>query len=388
MTLRKYSADRVFNGQEFLADDTVVILGREGEIVDLVPREQAGEDVEHLEGILMPGLINAHCHLELSHMKGKIPEGTGMTDFILSILAHRQADAEEIQAAIAEADAAMYAEGIVAVGDICNTANTIPQKLNSRIHYRNFVEVSGFHPDLAEPRFTNILNVYEQFRRALPEADSAIVPHAPYSVSPQLFQKVVQHRPGARASLHNQECLAEAELFQDGSGDLVRLYKELGVTLDFFTPTGQSSLRSVLPYFAPEQQLLLVHNVTTTAEDLQFIDQHRDRLPGLYFCLCPSANAYIGNGAPNLSLLLNSSIPLVIGTDSLASNHRLSVVEEMRKIQRLHPEISLATLLQMATFNGARALGIEDQYGRLEKGMRPGLVVMEGEGKLLAKRVF
>lgn len=385
MTFRKYRANSVFDGREFLPDDTVVVVKEDGVIDALLSTEAAGDDVQQLDGILLPGLVNGHCHLELSHMKGLIPEGTGMTDFILSILSQREAGAEAMQEAMAAADAAMYAEGIVAVGDICNTANTIETKQRSGMLYRNFVEVSGFHPGLAEPRFTNILNVYARFREELPHLDSSIVPHAPYSVSPLLFEKVVNHGPAAIASLHNQECIAEAELFRDGSGDLVRLYEALGVKLDFFTPTGKTSLQSVLPYFTPEQQLLLVHNVTMTAEDLQYMEEYREQLPALYACLCLSANDYIGNGSPNLPLLLKSKLPLLIGTDSLASNHQLSVVEEMRRIQRLHPSICFATLLQMATYNGAKALGFADQLGLLEPGKAPGLTLLKvvGEGNEL-----
>ena len=381
MPFRKYTASRVFNGREFLPDDTVIVVKDDGVIEALLPTGAAGDDVQPLDGILLPGLINAHCHLELSHLKGQIPEGTGMTDFILAILGKRGAAEEAIREAIAQADREMHAEGIVAVGDICNTAYTIEQKKISGIHYRNFLEVSGFHPDLALPRFQAIEETWKRFKQELPHLESTIVPHAPYSVSPLLFEKVIHHNSTGLHSLHNQECIAEQDLFRDRSGDLVRLYEALGVQLDFFTPTGRSSLRSVLPHFLPEQQLLLVHNVTTNHEDLAFLDAHKDILPQLYFCLCPSANAYIGNGYPDPALLQQSPIPLVLGTDSLASNHRLSIVEEMRHLQRVHPGIGFATLLQMATYNGAMALGIDSQYGSLEVGKAPGLTLLRGVGE-------
>ena len=161
-----------------LDESSVLITNEEGVIKDIAPIAEAGDNVQTFEGILSPGFINCHCHLELSHLKGLIPEHTGLVPFILSILKQRHATEDEILTAMQQADDAMLQAGIVAVGDISNNALSFSQKQRSKLQYHNFIEVSGFSPAIAKPRFEVALEVYNTFKTHFPNHTS-LVPHAP-----------------------------------------------------------------------------------------------------------------------------------------------------------------------------------------------------------------
>lgn len=384
MGYRKFSAQQIFTGSQ-LVDNQVLITDENGKVEALIPRRDAGDDMQVLEGILTPGFINAHCHLELSHLKGVVPTGTGMVDFLLSVMSQRTADEATIYQAIAAAEAAMLQNGIVAVGDICNTAFTIPQKENENLYYQNFIEATGFVSATADARFGSAKAVWDQFQAALPAgrnhqgARSSVVPHAPYSVSEALFSLISNMAGNTLLTMHNQESADEDLFIRTGVGAFNRLYKTLGLDISFYQPSGKSSLQTTLPRFNKDQHLILVHNVTTTADDLRYLQQGQQagNVPVVHFCLCPLANLYIGNGLPNVELLRKESANILVGTDSLASNHQLSVIAELNVLHRHFPAIPIEELLQWATINGAVALGISDRYGSFEAGKRPGIVLVD-----------
>lgn len=426
MTYRKFKADYLFTGEETAEPDSVLITTPEGIVQDIVPAAVAGSDVVYYPGWLAPGFINCHCHLELSHMRGVLPEGTGLVDFLASVMRRRKPDerkpgarpreggaggpaeggasgpaggtgmapdvhAEMIGRAAAAAEEEMLAGGIVACGDICNTADTLPVKAAGRMHYHNFIETMGFVEAGAPARMAASKVVFDAFETVFPGRNS-IVAHAPYSVSPALFKLIADHGAEYGAhhgtaqllTIHNQETEAENEFYLTGKGDFLRLYEALGLDVSFFKGTGKRSLESILPFFHQDQRLILVHNVATTAEDLA--DMGSPKLPSLYFCLCPNANLYISGRLPDLDLLQRSGIPLVLGTDSLASNHQLDLLAEMKTLQQHFPQLETATLLKWATAGGAKALGIETTVGRFAKGMRPGVVsVSHLDGERLMK---
>ena len=381
MAYRKFKADQLFTGQSLLSGGEVLITAENGVIEAIVPASEAGEDLELLSGILSPGFVNAHCHLELSHMKGRIAPGSGMVDFLLGVMKQQNFPAEEVQQAIADAEAAMLGSGIVAVGDICNTPDTIGQKSNGRLLYRNFIETMGFIPATAPQRFAFGKSVYDQFEARFPGMNS-LVPHSPYSVSPALL-KLIAEMPGNNlVSIHNQESDAETAFLLHGTGDMHRLYEFLGIDLSFYNPPGKSAPQLMLPAFSKAQQLILVHDVHTSAADLEWMEKKQEELPEIFMCLCPNANLYIGNGLPEVEMMRSSGVRLVTGTDSLSSNNELNILEEIKTIAHHFPSIPLAELLQWATLNGAMALGFEKMIGSFEKGKLPGVVLIEkcGDG--------
>ncbi len=374
MGYRKFRADYLFTGNGLLLKDKVLITGHDGRILSVVPAAEAGEGVEVFPGILSPGFVNCHCHLELSHMKGVIPERTGMTDFLLGVMQQRSFPHEQVQQAIADAEMAMWQQGVVAVGDICNTADTLVQKQSGRLRYHSFIETMGFIPATAALRFEAARKVYEQFVAAQGIAGTvSLAPHAPYSVSPELFRLITQYPGNRLLTLHNQESSAEDDFIRSGNGELLRLYEAMGLDISFYSPYGTDSIQACLPYFLPAQSVLLVHNVLTNASDLELIAASP---VDVHFCLCPNANEYIGNGLPDIDLFRRYAVNIVTGTDSLASNHQLSILEELKTIRKYYPAIDKYELLQWATLNGAKALGMEKQLGSFEEGKTPGVLLI------------
>lgn len=272
----------------------------------------------------------------------------------------------------------MLQNGIVAVGDICNTANTVEQKKAGRLLYHNFIETMGFIESSAAQRFEACLAVYDQFARLYrtPAQSNSIVPHAPYSVSPALFQMITRFPGNHLLAIHSQESVAEREFIEKGTGDLHRLYDALHIDISFYKPANKGSLPSYLSHFLPNQSLILVHNTNTNKHDLEYIAGGELPVANLYFCLCPNANLYIGNPLPNIDLLRQYRATMVVGTDSLASNHQLSILAELQTIHQHFPHIEKVELLQWATLNGAEALQLDDELGSFEPGKKPGVLVI------------
>ena len=377
---RKISADKIFNGYQFLQQQ-VLITDAAGVIVDIIDEKESGDDVEKLNGILCPGFINAHCHLELSHMKGHIPKHTGLVDFVLKVVNERHFNDTEVLAAIEKGEDEMLQNGIVAVGDICNNTHTIPQKNKERLAYHNFIEASGFVPAFVKERFeksVSILEAYKGQQTTDNRQRSTITPHAPYSVSPEMFAMINEFPNNNLLTIHNEEAAAENEFFEKGTGDFLRLYQQMGIDISFFKPTGKTSLQTWLPYFTKAQSIILVHNVCTSSEDLSFIKRTtNNQQRTTFFCLCPNANLYISNSLPDVKMLMQYTDNIVLGTDSLASNDQLSILAEIKTLQNNFENLDLTTLLKWATNNGSRALQMDDRLGSFEKGKQPGVILID-----------
>lgn len=352
--------------------NTVVVTTQDGTIVDLINATEAGEDCKVLDGILSPGFINAHCHLELSHLKGAIPTQTGLSEFVKQIVPKRAAAQEIIDAAIAAAETEMFENGIVAVGDICNTADTIAAKTKGKLAYYNFIEIYGLDPLLAAQKMEAGLSLQNEYINNGLRA--VVVPHAPYSVPAALLQLIAAASGSNTVSIHNQETKAENDFFENKIGAFVDMYARVGVDLDFFMPTKTTSLQSVLPFLKDVAKTIWVHNSFTSLSDIHAVQATNTEA---YWCLCPSANQYIENTMPPVQLLREQHTNMIVGTDSYASNWSLNMLDELKKIQAHNSEIPLAEMLTWITSNGARALQMEDTLGTIEKGKKPGLVLIE-----------
>jgi cytosine/adenosine deaminase-related metal-dependent hydrolase len=371
---QKFQAALLFTGNQLLdGADQVLITKEDGTVDAIVPVAEAGEDIQQLEGILSPGLVNAHCHLELSHMKGMIPAHTGLQEFVKQIVALRQVAPEAIQEAIVSAEAEMMANGIVAVGDISNTLDTLSQKAKHNLAYYSFVELYDLDPTVAADKIIAGLEIQKQFQENCVRA--SIVPHAPYSVTNDLWLLLSAHFGIHTISMHNQETPDENEFFKTKTGSFLGMYERTKVSLDFFEATGLSSLQSILPIFKKAHHGILVHNSFTSAEDIQAVHA---AMSNAFWCLCPNANQYIEQTMPPVELLRSEKANIIIGTDSYASNWSLSVLDELKTIQQHHPEIPLEEMLGWATINGARALQMNKHLGSFEKGKKPGVVLIKG----------
>lgn len=382
--IRKISADRLYTGTNDVALlDKVVIFDPQGTILqidDVAAHDPAS--VEKLEGAIVPGFINTHCHLELSHMKDKANTGTGLVPFLQTVVNFRDISMEEILDAIDRADAEMWDGGIMAVGDISNKADTANRKNQSQIQYYTFVEFFDFlQEEGADNWFNNFKPAYDQQSDSNGNRKSA-VPHAPYTVSRNLFKKInALNQPGCTVSIHNQETPGENALFQTKTGSFLEFYSGFGFPLDQFQPSGRNSIHYALENMDPACRTLFVHNTESTPEDIRAAQAWSQNI---YWATCPNANLFIENRLPNYQYFLDTEAKVTIGTDSLTSNWQLSVLEEMKTIARFQSYVPFTTILRWATINGAEALGFEDSLGSIEAGKRPGLLLLNlGEDEKL-----
>ena len=397
MDFRKFTADHLFDGHKLLRD-VVLITDEQGVVESIVATEDAGDDIRSFDGILSPGFINCHCHLELSHLKDVIPPHTGLIEFLVSVVQKRGFEQEIIQEAIARADSEMYTNGIVAVGDICNTADAIAVKAKSGIYWNSFVEVLSFTDQLAEDRFDHYNSVLGEHERLLPKKfRNVLSPHAPYTISSKTFQLINEATKNQIISIHNQEHPAEDELYKAGSGHFLKLLRIFGINNSPFPVTGKSSIRSYLPYFNKEQTILLIHNTYMPEEDIVFANEYAKRNGlRLIYCLCVNANRYIENTFPPVELFVKHNCHIVLGTDSYSSNWQLDIAKEINAVlgttyfSAIPYMEALKTALGWATSNGAAALEIQNDYGSFEKGKKPGVVLLENvrQKDLSARRLL
>lgn len=327
--------------------------------------ETDGVEVGYYPGALTPGFINTHCHLELSHLRGKVKQKTGLSGFIQELQAIRNANEEEIQQAIVQANEEMQRNGIVAVGDISNGDTTFETKQISKIIYHSFIELFGFDPQKAAAVYERGMELKMQAEKS--QLAASVVPHSPYSVSKRLFNLISETQQNAPLSIHNQETAAENELYQNRKGKIAEMLSAFGNDLTAFEVSKSNSLPAYLKLLPINQKLLLVHNTFTTVEDILLAEKLNT---SLYWCFCPKANLYIENCLPDIAEFARRGLKCTLGTDSLASNDTLSIWEEIKTIQAHFPEIELETLVRWATINGAEYLGLEQELGSFEVGKK------------------
>jgi len=385
-----FTADKIHDGYGWLPDDATIELSDDGTVVAI--HQQTMEGATHYDGVLAPGFVNVHCHLELSHMKGVAEKRTGLIPFLKNIPQYRDTFSDEQKrAARHKAFDEMLANGIVAVGDIANTTDTLDLREQGKIHFQTFVEALGFNEAGAHRAFSYAENTYNAFA-AQQHADKrlrqSIVPHAPYSVSSTLFRLIDAHQPDAVISIHNQESEEENKFYMRKEGKVRELLSQLGIDDGQFIPTGKPSLESYMRWLSPKRSYVLVHNTYSDSYD---IDCARTYAGETHWCLCPNANLYIENRLPDINNFIREGINICIGTDSLASNHALCVLSELATIKQHYPQLSWETLLHWGTANGARALQMGDVVGTIRPGLKPGLVLLSGldtDEKPRVKRVY
>ena len=344
-----------------------------GEVIKIYKnRSDVPQDkLEIFKGVLCPGFVNAHCHLELSHLLGKAEKGKGFLDFIGAIQQRDNYTKIEKQIAIDKAEMQMIANGIVAVGDICNTTDTLLQKQKGNIQYYNFIETFGIHENKIDTVFIHAMDLRNEFRIAGQKA--TIVPHAPYSVPPKLMEKIANtfDEKDELLTIHMQETKEENQLFENKEGAFFDWLEGINASITIWENRKKSL--AILQELG-DKKVLLVHNTFAKKEELT----------ANYYCTCPKANLYIENDLPDYSIF--DTDKLCIGTDSLASNDSLSILEELLVIQN-NSNFDMNTLLKIACKNGAESLGFEN-LGTFEKGKIPGVnLIMDLEENKITKLI-
>lgn len=374
--MQKITATGIFDGNGNLLKNKTLYLDDKGTILDIRDTPADTGDIRHVEGYLCPGFVNTHCHLELSHMKGKVDTGTGLIPFIKDVVTKRDIDPEQIADAIRQADRDMYDSGIVAVGDISNKTDTSDTKANSPIRYYTFVEMFDFMQEsMAQQTFRQYKEVYDGFQESEKDRKS-MVPHAPYSVSDRLYRLLADVNTSPKTiSVHNEETPDEMALFLENKGGFPSFFGGFGMSLAHWKATGQTPIFHLLKNLDPTHKTLFVHNTLTTEEGIQAAHDWSDNV---YWATCANANLYIENRLPDYRVFIPQQAKMTIGTDSLTSNWQLSVWEEIKTIRKYASYVPLTDLITWATKNGAEALGFDDVLGTIEPGKTPGLVVLKG----------
>lgn len=377
--MRRIAAHYIFPVARPPLKNGIVEVDDDGQIIRLIDtggKLSESRNLEFYDGVIVPGFINTHCHLELSNLYGKIIQHTGLPDFLVAIKPLRETLVELQEKAMQQADAAMYSNGIVAVGDIMNNPESMAVKRNSPLHYYNFIELISLQDEQhANDKFAVAREIETHLLQD--KMPVSIVPHAPYSISRFLWKRFdayfAENYPSV-ISVHNQENASEASLFVSQTGELYDFILKMGFDISVLQFPGTNSLITTLSHLPRKSNILLVHNTFTTEADIDFAESYS---PSVYWCLCPDSNLYIQNHLPDAAMFYKKQVKVTLGTDSLASNTQLSVFAEMQTIRQHFPEISFSTLLQWATENGAKALKFNNIVGTIETGKRPGLVLIE-----------
>lgn len=370
MSLREISGSFILLPEGLKTGISIRVNSESGSIESI---QEASQEAEIFPGVISPGFINAHCHLELSSLKGKIPKHTGMAGFIkaLQTIRAQPSDIEEERMDCLRAAQQMYESGIQAVADISNATLTAELKQNQDsklLYFYTFLEAFGLNPNKAE----EIVQAGLEKMKSFPQNQCSLTWHAPYSSSPDLIKTIGANAQTMDApySIHLLESMEEVELFQHGSGPLANLFQEWDINPlpDWF---GDSDvLDFLLPLLPQNLRMLWVHGVFLNKESIQRLLDHS---PLSAFCLCPAANQYIHNTLPPVMDLLPWSDKILLGTDSLAGNNALNLLDDLKIISATFPTIPTEQMLRWATSNASSFMGWHE-LGSFAPGKKPGII--------------
>ncbi|MBQ1886369.1 MAG: amidohydrolase family protein [Bacteroidales bacterium] len=392
--MRKIASDYAYTlcGSIRPLERPLILVGDDGKILSVGQyrdEDLSASDIEYHKGTIVPGFVNAHCHIELSHLKGAFRQATGMSGFINQINQLRESVGPEgRKKAMAEEFANFSKSGVVAVSDISNCNESFPFKKEYQnlrhtaedslfpVYYRTYVELFGTEKEDAPSILEGGQKVADQATAM--GLDASVTPHSCYTMSPKLLE--ITARRGLESgsiSYHSQESQEEEDMIMKGSGALADNYRGRGLS----TPpvTGGTALEYFIDRIAEDGRKVkgrinLVHNVVISQRS---IDRAKEALESPFFTICPLSNIFIHRALPPIRLMMENGLKICIGTDSLSSNLILDMVREMECIQENFPDLELGQILLWACSNGAQLLGKQDTLGSLEEGKTPGIVLME-----------
>jgi cytosine/adenosine deaminase-related metal-dependent hydrolase len=337
--------------------------------------------------VVLPALVNAHTHLELSYLRDTVPPKETFLDWIRPLMAARReypdpADPAILQAARGAIDEAR-ASGTGLVGDISNTLVTIPLLRDAGMPARVFFELLGFSAPDPDGRVAasraRIDTARVEAGLSGPPADDRIrvslAPHAPYSVSPGLFAAIradLDASGDGVSSVHLGESPDEVEFLARGTGNWPVLLRELGAWNEAWKPPAQSPVEYLAEIGFLDSRVLAVHAVQCSGDDLS-----RLRAMGATIVSCPRSNRHVGVGDPPIEAFYAMGVSVAFGTDSLASVEDLNMFGELAAARRLAPRVPARDLLRSATLCGARALGFGDTLGSIETGKEASLIAVQ-----------
>lgn len=372
-----FYTDLLFPGSTPPLTNAMIETDETGAILSIVdsPTRELIKKAQYYPGAIAPGFINAHCHTELSMFNGSPNPGSGMAEFIKSIASQRtHFSVEEQKIAMRDTLENLYNQGVSAIGDICNTSVSFDLKSASPILFHNFIEIFGLNPLKSDAIINEALQLLNESGK-FECGSGSLTPHAPYSLSSSLISLLKPYLAASSQpiSLHLAESQQEIELFKSRTGGMADLFEKTGM-LKYLPDEFKTPIDFVKHLIPRESRLLAVHN---TELSQSMLDELKQEYSNLTLCLCPTSNQYINQTSPKIEFLHSSGVPIVIGTDSKASNPQLSMAKELMEIQRLAPELPVWIILKWATFNGAQFFGWKE-LGKIKPGNKPGLVWLKG----------
>ena len=333
------------------------------------PPTDGAPQIDLGEAAVLPGLVNAHTHLELSHLRDEVPPALQFVTWIRGVIAARQRwpdpKSPEILGAIDRAIGEALASGTAIVGDISNTLVTFDPLARSSLAAVVFYELIRFNPSDARKFVEDASRAVE----SLPPAErvrASLAAHAPYSVAPLVFRAIrqaIDRNPFSPCSVHVSESVEEMEFIRTGGGSWRAMLEELGSWDPQWVPPGGTPVEFLDDSGFLDGRVLAVHGVQMDATDLK-----RLAARGTTLVTCPRSNGHTGAGAPPLEEFYESGVRVAVGTDSLASAPDLNVFAELATMRALAPSVPARTLLDSATRQGSRALGFDADYGTIEAG--------------------
>ncbi len=367
-------AEPIIDGVVVVEGDTIVDVGP---AVELLPRH-AGLSPERVRGTVFPGLVNAHTHLELSALRGEVPGGAGFVPWVERLIGMRvETSPDEDVGALVRAVHELDSFGTAAVGEVTNSLMTIDPLRAAGLVGCIFHEVVGLRREAVMARLRASLTQAEERAECWSTPDLSYAPaaHALYTTHPDAVGAIVASAAarGRRTSLHLAEHAAERGALEGGTGPIpawiesrLKIRRAEQVWPRMSPIDYAASLGALAPH------VLLVHLTDARPEELA-----RVAASGAHVVLCPRSNLYIDARLPPLLAMRSAGLECALGTDSLASAPSLDLLAEARALADRFSTVTARELIQMATWNGARALG-RPELGRIARGSRPGLLAVDG----------
>lgn len=323
--------------------------------------------------VLLPALVNAHTHIELSFLHGRVPAAATFNDWVTMLMSVRRAAAADpfaspILDAARQAIEQAKATGTGLVGDVSNSLATVPLLREARLSAHVFHELTGFNLQDVPGRIAEARQTVDAACADAGDVRIGLAPHAPYSVSPELFQAIrceVDAHPNPVTTVHLGESAQEVQFLRDGTGPARTMLERLGVWTNAWRPPGGSPVEYLAGLGFLDARTLVVHGVQFGGDDLEQL-----KTIGATLVSCPRSNVHVGAGSPPLEDFYASGVDVAIGTDSLASAPDLNMFNELAEARRIAPRVPARRLLESATLTGARALGFDRDFGSIEAGKR------------------
>lgn len=361
------------NGWVAVHDGRIDRVGNPGEPCPTTPRDLG-------QVAVLPGLVNAHTHLELSWLRGRVAPAATFVDWVKQLVVTRggrQEDPKEPRVATAALMAAREAReyGTAAVGDVSNSLASVGPIFDAGLSGLVFHELLGFK--MTDGRSVEDTRPHRTAAARLGQGRVrvSLCPHAPYSVSPELFRAIRAEVNCAEVpitSVHLGESTGEVAFLANGSGPWPAMLRFVGAMREDWAPPGKTPVEYLDALGVLDASTLVVHGV-----QLQGADLERLAAIGCTLVTCPRSNQWVGAGVPPIERFYASGVKVAIGTDSLASVDDLNLFAELKTMRWLGPSLSARTLLESATLTGARALGLGDQLGSIEAGKRAELIAVD-----------